>query len=368
MEQIKKNFGFGMMRLPMIGDDIDMEQTKQMVDAFLEAGFNYFDTAHGYISEKSEIAVRECLTSRHPRESYILTNKLSESYFKKQEDIRPFLESQLEACGVEYFDYYLMHAQCAENYEQYQKCRAYETALELKAEGKIRHLGLSFHDTAEMLDQILTDHPEVEVVQLQINYLDYDDPSVQGRACQEVCIKHGKPIIVMEPVKGGHLVNLPEDAVKIFEELHTASPASYAIRYAAGLENVMMVLSGMSNMEQMQDNISYMKEFEPLKEDEMAAIVRVLGVFRGMNTIPCTACEYCVAGCPKEIAIPKVFALLNSKRIRKDWSVDYYYNSVHTSEGHCASDCIKCRKCEKICPQKLPICELLEEVAKEFEK
>ena len=252
MEKIKKNFGFGCMRLPMQGEDVDIEQTKQMVDTFLAQGFNYFDTAHGYIQGKSELALKECLTSRHNREDYILTNKLSEGYFKTQADIRPFFQSQLEACGVDYFDFYLMHSQGSTNYQHFKDCRAYETAFELKAEGKVRHVGISFHDRAEVLDQILTEYPQVEVVQIQFNYLDYDDIAVQSRKCYEVCRKHDKPVLVMEPVKGGSLVNLPDDAKKIFDDLHGGSHASYAIRFAAGFPGMMMVLSGMSSLEQMK--------------------------------------------------------------------------------------------------------------------
>lgn len=209
MQHIRKNFGFGCMRLPMDGENVNIPETKQMVDAFLDAGFNYFDTAHGYLQGKSETALRECLTSRYPRERYILTDKLTANFFKTEADIRPFFESQLAACGVEYFDFYLMHAQGAGNYPHFRECHAYETAFRLKAEGKVRHVGVSFHDTAEVLEQILTDYPDIEVVQIQFNYLDYDDPAVQSRRCYEVCRKHGKPVIVMEPVKGGNLVNLP---------------------------------------------------------------------------------------------------------------------------------------------------------------
>ena len=212
MDRIKKNFGFGCMRLPMIGEEVDIEQTKQMVDAFLDAGFNYFDTAHGYIQGKSEKALKTCLTSRYPREKYILTDKLTANYFKTEADIRPFFESQLEICGVEYFDFYLMHAQGLVNYDHFKECRAYETAFALKKEGKIRHVGISFHDRAEVLERILTEYPEIEVVQIQFNYVDYDDPAVQSRKCYEVCRKFNKPVIVMEPVKGGNLVNLPDDA------------------------------------------------------------------------------------------------------------------------------------------------------------
>ena len=233
-----------------------------MVDTILEQGFNYFDIAHGYLNGKSELALKECLTSRHKREEYILTDKLTMPYFNKQEDIRPFFESQLEACGVEYFDFYLMHAQSKDIFAHFKKCHAYETALELKEEGKIRHFGISFHDKAEVLEEILKEYPQIEVVQIHFNYVDYEDPAVESRKCYEVCRKYNKPAIIMEPVKGGNLVNLPEDARKILDDLHGGSTASYAVRFAASFEGVMMVLSGMSNLEQMKDNLSYMKEFE----------------------------------------------------------------------------------------------------------
>lgn len=368
MDKVKKNFGFGCMRLPMNGDQVDIAETTRMVDEFLAQGFNYFDTAHGYIGGKSELALKECLTSRYPREAYSLTDKLTDSYFKTEADIRPFFESQLEACGVDYFDFYLMHAQNADNFKKFKACRAYETAFALKAEGKIRHVGLSFHDRAEVLDQILTEYPQVEVVQIQFNYLDYDDIAVQSRKCYEVCRKHGKPVLVMEPVKGGSLVNLPEEAKKVLDDLHGGSPASYAIRFAAGFPGMMMVLSGMSNMEQMKDNLSYMRDFKPLNETELAAVNKVQEIFHKMNMIPCTACRYCVEGCPKQISIPDLFAIMNIKQLHHDWNADYYYEEVHTAPGRRASDCLKCGKCEKICPQHLPIRKLLEEVAKEFDK
>ena len=237
-----------------------------------------------------------------------------------------------------------------------------------KAEGRIRHVGLSFHDRAEVLDQILTEYPQIEVVQIQFNYLDYDDIAVQSRKCYEVCRKHGKPVLVMEPVKGGSLVNLPEEAKKVLDDLHGGSPASYAIRFAAGFPGMMMVLSGMSNMEQMKDNLSYMRDFKPLNETELAAVNKVQEIFHKMNMIPCTACRYCVEGCPKQISIPDLFAIMNIKQLHHDWNADYYYEEVHTAPGRRASDCLKCGKCEKICPQHLPIRKLLEEVAKEFDK
>lgn len=366
--EIKKNFGFGCMRLPMKGDQVDYDEFSKMVDSFIKQGFNYFDTAHGYLGGQSEIALRECLTKRYNREQYILTDKLTTTYFSKEDQILPLFESQLEACGVEYFDFYLMHAQSAEIFAKFKECKAYETALQLKEEGKIKHFGISFHDKASVLDQILSEYPQIEIVQIQFNYIDYEDASVESRRCYEVCRKHQKPVIVMEPVKGGNLVNLPDDAKKILNDLKGGSPASYAVRFAASFDGIRMVLSGMSNMEQLQDNTSYMKDFVPLSETEHEAINKVREIFRAMNLIPCTACRYCTDGCPMHISIPDLFACMNTKKQYSDWNADYYYHNVHTKNAGKASECIKCGKCEQICPQHLKIRELLTEVAEEFEK
>ena len=368
--EIHGNFGFGCMRLPMKGSQVDYDEFTRMADAFIDAGFNYFDTAHGYVGGKSETAIGDCVASRYDRSRFILTDKLTDPYFKKQEDIRPFFMQQLAWCKVDYFDFYLMHAQDRNNYQKFKRCRAYETAWQLKQEGYIRHFGISFHDKAEVLDMILTEHPEIEIVQIQFNYVDYEDASVESRKVYEICEKHGKPVIVMEPVKGGSLVNLPENADKILRDLNGGSNASYAIRFAASFPNMAMVLSGMSNMTQMQDNISAMREFRPLDEKEMEAVRKVCGVFKQLNLIPCTSCRYCIeeSECPKGIRIPDMFSSMNAHEAFHNWNTGYYYNSVITGEGHGkASECIKCGKCERVCPQHLPIRELLTQVATTFE-
>lgn len=367
MTDIKKNFGFGCMRLPMDGEKVDYTEFTKMVDLFLEKGFNYFDTAHGYVGGQSETALRDCLVKRHPRDSYILANKLSSHFYTKEEDIRPLFESQLEACGVDYFDYYLMHAQNARDFARNKKLNAYETILQLQAEGKIKKFGISFHDTGDVLEQILTEYPQIQVVQIQFNYADYDDPAVQSKACYDVCVKHNKPAIIMEPCKGGNLVNLPEDAKAILDNLGGGSTASYALRYAAGFEGNKMVLSGMSDMAQMEDNLSFMENFKPLNSKELDAVHQVCEIFKSKNLISCTACRYCTDGCPKHIAIPDLFACLNAKKVFNNWNTDYYYHNVYTVNNGKASACIKCGKCEKICPQHLEICKLLEDAAAEFE-
>ena len=366
--EIHGNFGFGCMRLPMQGQEIDYAAFSAMIDAFLEAGFNYFDTAHGYHGGASEIAISQCLSKRHDRSEFLLTDKLTEPYFHRQEDIRPFVLEQLRLCGVDYFDFYLMHAQDAKNYKHFQKCRAYETAFALKAEGLLRHVGISFHDKAEVLDRILTEHPEIEIVQIQFNYVDYDSETVESRKCYEVCKKHGKPVIVMEPVKGGSLVNLPEEADRILRELRGGSNASYAVRFAASFPQMAMVLSGMSNMEQMRDNIASMRDFRPLNAAEMDAVAKVSGCFRNLDLIPCTACRYCIEenACPKGIRIPELFAMRNAYKAFRSSAIRACYSKTLIDSGK-ASDCIKCGKCEKVCPQHLEIRKLLADVAAVFE-
>ena len=348
-----KNFGFGFMRLPMNGDQVDIPQTMQMVDRFLEAGFTYFDTAHGYLGGMSEVAIRECLASRYPRERFFLTNKLSANYFQTEADILPLFQQQLEACGVEYFDFYLMHALSQARMPQYRQARAFETAQMLKEQGKIRHIGISFHDSAQVLEEILQEYPMIEAVQLQFNYLDYTDSKVQSQLCYEVCRKYQKPIIVMEPVKGGALVNLPPAAQAVFDQVGSGSNASYAIRFAAGFSGISMVLSGMSNLAQLEDNIGFMQHFQPLSPAEQQAVDQVRGILRCQDTIPCTACRYCTEVCPQEIPIPELFAASNARRQGQ---------SPAPVSGTAPQDCLKCGKCEEICPQNLPIRHLLSQL------
>ncbi len=356
-----KRFGFGMMRLPMIEKDgkqqVDIEQVCRMTDIFLTAGFRYFDTAHGYLDGMSEWAVRDCVARRYPRESFVLANKLSSPYFKTREDILPLFRRQLEACGVEYFDLYLMHSLVKDNYAHFEACRAFETALKLKEEGLIKHLGFSFHDSPEMLDRILTDHPETEAVQLQFNYLDMEDERVQSRRAYEVCRKHGKPVIVMEPVKGGRLVNLPANAAELLDAAGQ-SRAGFALRYAAGFDHVPMILSGMSDMEQMKDNIRTMTSVQPLSEEERETIQKVTAILRGEGAIACTQCGYCLSECPKQIPIPSVFRFMN-ERLRGESAVP----PVYRPEQGRPRDCIACRQCEKVCPQHLPIPRLMKKAA-----
>ena len=367
--EVKKNFGFGCMRLKMTEqNEVDQANFNAMVDRFLAAGCNYFDTAHPYIDGKSELAIREGLVKRYPREAYVLANKLSAFSIENAEDVRPFFEKQLEACGVDYFDFYLLHANDDEMDKKLNRLNAYEQVKDFLKEGRIRHLCMSFHDTPEVLDRILTEHPEIEAVQIQFNYLDYDSPEIQSRGVYEVCRKHDKPVIVMEPVKGGSLALMNDEATKVLTDLGGGSPASYAIRFAAGFEGVFMVLSGMNDVAQMEDNLSFMTDFKPLNETEQAAVQKVVSILRGEGLIACTACRYCTEGCPMSINIPALFKRKNelTQFPGQEKGIRWRFHRI-VEKGGKPSDCIECGQCENICPQHLPIRDLLKEVAAAFE-
>lgn len=361
-DNIKKNFGFGCMRLKMTDDQVDYQEFNRMIDTFIATGFNYFDTAHGYIDGKSETAIRDCLVARYPREDYVLANKLSQWYFEKEEDVIPLFEKQLELCGVTYFDFYLFHCLTKESYPKHKRCNTFEIIRKLKEQGKIKHIAMSFHDTADVLDMILTEQPFIEAVQLQINYLDYDDPGVQSKACYDVAVKHGKKVIVMEPVKGGYLANLPDKAAAVFDKLNGGSYASYALRYAASFSEVFMVLSGMGDMDMMQDNINSFADFVPLNAKELEATDRAREIIREVRQIPCTACKYCAEVCPKDIPISELFSVYNQYLAAKITAGQA--KESFPKDGSTAKDCIKCGKCENICPQSIDIRARLEKISK----
>ena len=371
----KKKLGFGLMRLPLLNpkDDssIDIEQMKQMVDSFLEQGFTYFDTAWMYCGGKSEEAAKEALVSRHPRESFTLTTKLPSYMLKKEEDREWLFQEQLRRTGAGYFDYYWLHDVNAQTLVNFDRLHCWDFIKEKKAQGLVKHIGFSYHDGPELLDKILTDHPEIEYVQLQLNYLDWESLGVQSRKCYEVATKHHRPVIVMEPVKGGTLAKVPENLEKMFKDREPdMSVPSWGIRFAASLDNVMVVLSGMSNMEQLLDNTGYMKDFKPLTEEEQGLMRVAAEIINGNITVPCTGCSYCTVNCPMNIAIPRYFSLYNldlQEVKEKGWTPQGgYYENLTVDHGK-ASDCIKCGQCEAMCPQHLPIRKLLEDVAAHFE-
>ena len=362
-----KKLGFGTMRLPLLDPQdeksIDQEQVNAMADLFLSKGFTYVDTAYAYHEGASEVACRRAFTERYDRDKFLLADKMPSFLIQSEQDYDRFFAEQLERCGVSYFDYYLLHNLGTEYYARNERFGGFEYMQKLKADGTAKHIGFSFHDQPELLEEILTAHPEMEFVQLQINYADWENENVQARRCYEIACRHQKDVIVMEPVKGGGLANLPHDAELLLRSVHPdASPASWAIRYAASLPECITVLSGMSNLSQVEDNLSYMEEFQPLTAQERAVLEQATEIIHRSIAVPCTACRYCVEGCPEHINIPAYFAAYNN--LKQYGGLNYNRSSVGYGK---ASACIACGQCEEICPQHLPIIEELKHVAESFE-
>lgn len=361
--------GFGLMRLPMLGEDVDIEQTKQMVDKFLEAGFTYFDTAYGYLGGKSEEAVKTALVDRYPRESFQLATKLPAwAGPTTAEEAKAMLQTSLKRTGAGYFDFYLLHNCGDERTAAFDKFGIWDYALEQKEKGVLKHVGFSFHDKADVLDELLTKHPEMEFVQLQINYADWEDSSVQSRKCYEVARKHGKPVIIMEPIKGGLLATPPQPVADILQKADPEKNLpSWALRFAASLDGIITVLSGMSTLGQMEENLLTMKNFQPLSQKELEVIGQAREALSKVPSIPCTSCQYCVKGCPQGISIPSLFSAMNTNLI---------YGNLERAKGNYgfatrgkgkASDCIQCGQCESVCPQHISIIQELEKIAATLE-
>ena len=374
-----KKLGFGLMRLPLTNGDRktpDLEKTAQMADRFLERGFTYFDTAYMYHDGESERVVRSVLSDRVPRESFLLADKMPIYQMEKDEQEEIFRE-QLEKTGAGYFDYYLLHSISGGYLPTLEEWGSFEFLKKKQQEGKIRHIGFSFHGTPEGLDEILTRYPGFEFVQLQINYLDWDSSRIQSRRCYEVARKHGKDIIVMEPVKGGTLAEIPAGAKAILDACTPGmSPASWAIRWVASLPGVILVLSGMSTLEQVENNLSFMEDFRPLSEAEQEAIRKVTPLVRAGQIIPCTACSYCVDGCPQNIPIPEIFRVCNADYRHAAGNADEAADGTNSAyvryadavrgRGSAAS-CLACGRCEAVCPQQIEIIKELKKAANMFE-
>ena len=372
----EKKLGFGLMRLPLLdpNDDasVDVEQVKEMVDLFISRGFTYFDTAIMYNGFASQRVAKEAIVDRYPRDCFTLATKLHSAFFNSFEERDKIFREQLEQTGAGYFDYYLIHGVESSNYPKYEQFDCFRWLLDKKAQGLVKHAGFSFHDTPELLDKILTRYPEMEFVQMQLNYLDWESEWIQSHAVYEMAVKHGKPVIVMEPVKGGTLARLPAEAEQLLKAAEPElSIPSWAIRFAASQENVMMVLSGMSTVAQMKDNLSYMEDFKPLTAEEIALTHRAADIINARIAVPCTGCSYCTDGCPMRIPIPKYFSLYNEDMRedmeKKGWTINFnYYENLAEHFGK-ASDCVACGQCEGVCPQHLPIIELMKKVSAHFE-
>ncbi len=365
-----KKLGFGFMRLPMLDEvNVDLEQVKEMVDIFLENGFTYFDTAYGYHDQKSEGYLKEALIDRYPRESFQVATKLPAWYkATSKEEAEEMFYTSLKRTGAGYFDFYLLHNLGKKRTDVFENYDLWNFISERKKEGLIKNIGFSLHDNAEALDKILTKHPEVDFVQLQINYADWNDLTVQSKLCYEVAMKHGKKVIIMEPIRGGSLANPPTDILNaLYLGNPTLTPAAWALKFASNLENVITVLSGMSTISQVQENVETLKDVIPFTDEEKKAILDVQQIIKDTPSIPCTGCAYCVEGCPSKINIPGVLSAMNRKIVYSDPNAVTSYKFA-TGNGALASDCIACGLCESVCPQLIPIVNELNTIADVFDK
>lgn len=370
-----KSMGFGMMRLPLLDKDntksIDQEQVNKMADEFIEKGFTYFDTAYPYHDGESEVAFRKAVTERYSRDEFIVADKLPIFSITSEDQLETIFNEQLERCGVDYFDYYLMHNVSGLSEKGFRDVDSFKFANEKKAEGKIKHLGFSTHAHADYIEEIIKEHPEMEFIQLQINYLDWENPGVEARKCYEVACKYDLPIIVMEPLKGGFLADVPEKAEKLMRDYNGQSPVEWALRYVLTLDNVKMVLSGASAYEQLKSNMDIHENMKPLNDEELDIIHQVVGIINNNITVPCTKCNYCVSSCPKDINISKLFDLYNNEMIENidgfTATGNEYLNYSKIEGNGLASDCIECGACVKQCPQNIDIPKYLKDVAAKFE-
>ena len=364
--------GFGLMRLPETDGAIDLGKVCKMVDSYMEAGFTYFDTAYVYHGGNSEKAVKEAIVKRHPRDSFTVATKLPAWCIHSLEDRDKIFNEQLERCGVDYFDFYLLHSvEDGNNYDNYVKYDCFNWGIQKKAEGKIRHFGFSFHGTPELLIQIVDSHPEIEFVQIQLNYADWDNKIVHSGKLYQILAERNIPIIVMEPCKGGTLARLDDECAQILKEARPdKSLASWAFRFVGSLPGVTTILSGMTTQEQLEDNMNTFKNFEPLSDEEKEAIEKVKEVMFRVELVGCTACRYCVDGCPMKISIPDVISAVNTKRrFPNDFRPNFFYNGLVDRNGNGkASACLQCGQCEGVCPQHLPIINIMEEATEKFEK
>ena len=362
--------GFGLMRLPLIDGKIDHEEVCKMVNLYMEAGLNYFDTAYVYHSGLSEVEAGEAIVKRYPRESFTLATKLPAWELKSKDDRDRIFNEQLRRAGVDYYDFYLLHSVEDGNIDVYEKLDCFTWGVNKKKEGKIKHFGFSFHGSPELLTKVLDAHPEVEFVQIQLNYADWTNPVVQSGKLYEILHERNIPMIIMEPVKGGSLAALKPELEEKFKAVRPeASIASWAFRFVASLPGVMTILSGMTHIDQMQDNISTFTNFEPLSEEERAVVDDVRAIMLNIPLIGCTSCRYCCDGCPKHISIPDVFRAVNTMTLYNEtFRPKSFYNGLVSSGSGRASDCIGCGQCESVCPQHLPIIDLMRDAAEKLEK